>query len=161
MIRCLSLIALLLLCLPYSQGKKLKLSLPSPKPSQEEYTSGSFCVSSDCEECHEGYSIKMVTFSGYDKPATADKETIFITNNTDRELTSVSFYINYKDINGSQLHKRLVNLQVNIPAGETRIAIFKSWDLQKSFRYKKSRETRRDSYSYSVEIDPVSIYLKF
>lgn len=156
------LIALIVLLLaPAVSARKQKLQLNKPKPPTEDYASGSFCVSTDCKDCHEGYSIDQVTYSGYDKPLTSNKETIFITNNTDKELTAVSFYINYIDVNGRQIHRAYHSLDISIPAGETRMVSFRSWDVQNSFRYKNSRDSRRDSYTYTIELDPVSIYLKF
>ncbi|MCM1291375.1 MAG: hypothetical protein NC201_05130 [Prevotella sp.] len=162
MIRLTVIIAMILINMSLCDAKKTRLKLPDKlEGDKEEYVSGSFCVSSDCKDCHEGYSLNQVVFSGYDKPSTSDKETLFITNNTDRILTGVSFYIEYIDNEGRQLHRELKNIKVEIPGGETRMVQFKSWDVQKSFRYKGSRKSRREAYSYTIKIDPVSIYLKF
>lgn len=146
---------------PPASARKQKLRLNTPKTQTEDYAAGSFCVSSDCKDCHDGYSLDQVVYSGYDKPLTSDKETLFITNNTDRELTAISFYIKYFDANDRQIHKAFHSLDVSIPPGETRMVSFRSWDVQNSFRYKNSRDSRRDSYTYTIELDPVSIYLKF
>lgn len=88
-------------------------------------------------------SSETIKLSGYDKPLNATKETLFITNNTEHHLLSISINCSYLDTNGRQLHQRDVVIPCDIPPGETRIVSFPSWDKQKSFYYIRSRKPKR------------------
>lgn len=128
----------------------------------EEMTKGSFMVASQCEDCNNGYRLSQVVFAGYDKPRGSATETFFITNNTDRVLTGINLYIDYRTLDGRQLHKRFYPLRCNIPPGETRQASLPSWDKNKSFVYEKSRDTGRNPGTpYTIIFDPVAYYLRF
>lgn len=160
-------IILALILMPFmAQGRKYSYNLKTPKPSKEEITEmemerGSFMVASQCEDCNSGYRIDQIKFSGFDKPQSSGNETFFITNNTDRIMSGVNMYIEYFDESGRQLTKRFIRLSCDIPAGETRQAVIKSWDVQKSFYYEKSTSSRRGGSPFKVAIDPVAYYLRF
>ena len=83
-----------------------------------------------------------VTFSGYEKTLRSSKETFFATNNTGRVITDLSVALTYKDMSGRILDRRLVNVAVEIPAGETRRIDINSWDRQKAFYYHLSAVPR-------------------
>lgn len=151
--KALTLVIFVLICLTWSvQGKRLVKSLPSPKDSK--HFAGSVTIRVD-DSSDEDYSLSDVSFAGYDKPATSTKETIFITNGTDRTLRAVNVSIDYLDANGRQLHSRTVTLEVEIPGGQTRMATFKSWDTQGSFRYAGSRKSRKETYIYTIKLKPL------
>ena len=148
--KALTIVIFVLICLTWSvQGKRLAKSLPSPKDSK--HFAGNVTIRVD-DSSDEDYSLSDVSFAGYDKPATSTKETIFITNRT---LRAVNVSINYLDANGRQLHSRTVTLEVEIPAGQTRMATFKSWDTQGSFRYAVSRKSRKETYIYTIKLKPL------
>lgn len=126
-----------------------------------EMAKGSFMVASQCTDCNNGYLLEQIVFSGYEKPQNSGEETFFITNNTDRTMTGVTMYVEYKTTDGRQLHKRYVRLVCKIPPGETRMADLKSWDKQKSFYYEKSTPSKRGGSPYTVVFDPISYYLRF
>lgn len=128
---------------------------------EEEMVTGSFMVASQCEECNNGYRLDQVVFSGFDKKKNSSKESFFITNNTDRTLTSVTLYIEYKTLDGRQLHKKYSKLNCHIPAGETRKADLPSWDTQHSFYYYKSEGSPKGGNPFEVVFDPVAYYLSF
>lgn len=128
-----------------------------------ELVAGSFMVASQCEDCNNGYRIDQISFSGFDKPQNSSKESFFITNNTDRQMTGVTLYIEYLTEDGRQLHKRFLRLSCDIPAGETRQAVVESWDKQHSFRYTRSAAPARSPHpatAFIVRFDPVSFYLR-
>lgn len=159
--------AAMLMCAPGAEARKKGFRLNVEKKSaagsdDQEMTKGSFMVASQCEDCNNGYRLSQVVFSGYDKPRTSATETFFITNNTDRMLTGVNLYIEYRTLDGRQLHKRFYPLRCNIPPGETRQASLPCWDKNKSFVYEKSRDTDRNPGTpYTVIFDPVAFYLRF
>ena len=158
-------IALTLVANPIS-ARKYSYKLDTPKVSEEEEAEqemalGSFMVASQCENCNNGYRLEQISFSGFDKPQSSNNETFFITNNTDRTMTGVTLYIDYRDSQDRQLHKQFLRLSCEIPAGETRQATIKSWDTQHSFYYEKSAPSKRVGSPFRVIIDPVAFYLRF
>ncbi len=123
--------------------------------------SGSFMVVSGSKTCNNGYSLDQVVFTGFDKTQSNSKESFFIINNTDRELTAVSLYIDYRTPDGRQLTRRFIRLSCAIPPGETRNVSIPSWDTQRSFYYHKSRKTGKGGNPFDVVFDPIAIYLRF
>lgn len=103
------------------------------------------------------YSPQDIEVFGYDKPATSDKESFFVKNGTDRTLTGFTLKVEYRGKDGKQLHSRTIETECDIPAGETRRIDIKSWDVQKSYYYEKSRVSRRPAIPYSVIITPAGI----
>ncbi|MDE6121955.1 MAG: hypothetical protein K2F76_01830, partial [Duncaniella dubosii] len=73
-----------------------------------------------------------VRLSGYDKPLNSRKESLFISNNTEREITAVEIRMTYKDMQGRMFHETERLLRADIPAGATRRVEFPSWDTQNS-----------------------------
>lgn len=143
-------------------GYKLDIEKETQAEKEEhEMSNGSFMVASQCTECNNGYKINQIRFSGYDKPRKSAVETFFITNNTDRTMTGITLYIDYRTTDGRQLNKRFVRLVCNIPPGETRSAEVKSWDKQKAFYYEKSGPDKTGGTPYKVIFDPVAYYLQF
>lgn len=129
---------------------------------EEEMAKGSFMVASQCTDCNNGYQLEQITFSGYDKPKQSSVETFFITNATDRTLTGVNLYIDYRMPDGRQLTKRFFRLSCLVPPGETRMAEIPSWDKQHSFVYEKSPATgKHPATPYTVIFDPIAYYLRF
>lgn len=130
--------------------------------SEPEMVTGSFMVASQCPSCNNGYSLDQVVFTGFDKNQSSSKESFFIINNTDRTLTAVTLYIDYRTPDGRQLHKQFLKLSCSIPPGETRKADIPSWDTQHSFYYLKSQKNRRHPGNpFDIRFDPVALYLRF
>ena len=126
----------------------------------QEMVAGSFMVASQCPTCNSGYALDQIVFTGFDKNQNNAKESFFIINKTDRELTGVSLYIEYITPDRRQLHKRFLKLTCSIPAGETRKADIQSWDTQKSFYYYKSNPSKRKGNPFDVKFDIIAYYLR-
>ena len=96
--------------------------------------------------------------SGYDKPATATREAMHITNLTGRHLASVTLTLRYLDMEGRTLHTRDITLTCDIPACDTSLVTWPSWDTQRSFRYHLSRPSspRRPATPYTIHATPLS-----
>lgn len=122
---------------------------------------GSFMVASQCEACNRGYRLNQIEFNGFDKLLKNGKESFFITNHTDRTLTGVTLYIDYRTPDGRQLTKRFIKLSCNIPAGETRKADIQTFDTQRSFYYLRSERPKKGGNPFDVIFDPVAYYLQF
>lgn len=139
----------------YKRDKKEKTS-----DEEGEMVRGSFMVASQCEDCNKGYRLQQIEFTGYDKPGRTASESFFITNRTDRTMSGVTLYIDYRTPDGRQLHKQFLKLSCDIPPGETRRAEIKSWDTQRSFHYELSAPGRR-TQAFRVTFDPVAYYLRY
>lgn len=99
-----------------------------------------------------------IRLSGYDKPATASREAIHVTNLTDRHITGLTVDIRYIDAQGRTLHTATVSLACDLPPGETDLVTWPSWDRQQSFYYTLSRKPsgRRMATPYSIEAKVVN-----
>ena len=101
-----------------------------------------------------GAMIDSLTVAGYDKPLRSRNESLFIVNHTPADLQMVVIQITYTDSKGRQLHKAVNRISENIPAGETRLVKFPSWDVQQAFYYRRSPRPSRavQATPYDVEI---------
>lgn len=92
----------------------------------------------------------MIRLYGYDKPLRSSRETVFITNLTDRDINSLSLTTQYIDSKGRQFHEVTRRIDVDIPAGSTRKTDYPSWDKQQSFYYIGSKRSRSAGVPYHV-----------
>ncbi len=96
----------------------------------------------------------IVKLSGYDKPISASRETLHISNLTDSlTITCINFDIRYLDRQGRELHRRTVDLHHTIGPHHTELATFPTWDIQRSFYYILSIRPRRQYTPYDIQID--------
>ena len=103
-----------------------------------------------------------VVLTGYDKPLYSSRETVFVINKSGSYFDELNITITYYDLQNRQLNTRDVCIKKHIPAGETLQVHFKSWDLQNSFYYAKSRNPRTQATPYTVkcEVRNIVIYNK-
>ncbi len=97
--------------------------------------------------------------AGYDKPLKSRRETMLVTNRTDRDVDSLYLTIDYRDLKGRQLHHRSLWTPGDIPAGETRMIEVRAWDVQGSYVYRHSATPRslHTPYDVTVTIDSVAV----
>lgn len=96
-----------------------------------------------------------IILSGYDKPLTASREVLLVTNNSSRTITGLRVAITYRDLSGRELHTAVVDLDIMVPPDATRRVTFPSWDTQKSFYYhlgKKPRTANVTPYSVNCRV---------
>lgn len=105
----------------------------------------------------DSVSVASIVLSGYDKTVSSNKETLFITNNSELYVTGITLDILYLDLQGRELHRRTVSRRVDLPAGDTRCVDFPSWDAQKSFYYRYSKTPRKQAIPYDVRISTISV----
>lgn len=95
--------------------------------------------------------------NGYDKPLRSRRETFFVTNNGDKAVCRIAFTIKYLDSQRRMLHSASHNVQVDIPAGETRQVSVRSWDPQFNFYYQRSAVPKRAQqatpYDVTISVD--------
>ncbi len=105
----------------------------------------------------DSVSPDSVVVRGFDKPLYSVKESFLVTNKYSRRITSVKLAIDYIDIADRTFHSRTVSVDCQIPAGATRQLSIKSFDLQKSYYYIRSRRPRAQSTPFQVAITVVSV----
>lgn len=101
-----------------------------------------------------------IRFAGYDKEASASKETFLIINNSPFDITALRLKIVYRDIQGRMLHSRTIHHKCTVPHGETRKTDISSWDTQHSYFYHLSNEPRKSAAPYKVEFIPLSFFVR-
>ena len=100
----------------------------------------------------------IVRLSGYDKPISASRETLHATNlSNSLTITGMTLEISYLDNTGRELHRRTVTLHDTIQAATTELVSFPTWDLQRSFYYRRSVAPRRQATPYDVKVTILSI----
>ena len=142
-------------------ARKMKLKVKPIEADTTVMTEGSLTICSPCVPCNEGYSIEQAQITGFDKRTESTVESFFVTNTTDRSLTGLDFTLTYLTLEGRQLHSRHVEIDCDIPPGETRKYDIRSFDRQKSFYYHKSQApTRRQASPFRIDIQMGCIRLK-
>lgn len=102
---------------------------------------------------------EKIRFYGFDKTVTSPKESFFISNRLDKQATAFEIEITYFDMQHRQLHQRLVQVECEIPPGETRRVDVKSWDTQKAFYFHQSAAPRRQATPFDVRLSLKSLTL--
>lgn len=101
--------------------------------------------------------IEMVEVKGYDKPLRSRRETFFVANPGEKAIQRVAITISYFDTSNNLLHRASHNVAVDVPAGETRIAGVRSWDVQNGFYYLNStvshKSTTARPYTVTINVD--------
>lgn len=99
-----------------------------------------------------------IALLGYDKPRYANAETMFVRSALDDDIAGLHLTITYRTESGDMLHRRKVRIIQDIPAGQTRMCRWKSWDSQKSFYYIHSAAPRfggATAFSVTARIDSI------
>lgn len=100
--------------------------------------------------------IDSISLSGYEKAQTSSKETFFVTNHTRSSMTKACITLTYTDTHGAQLHRRSVDVDLDLPPGETRCATVKTWDAHKLWYYTGSQSRHRSDatpFDVSYKVD--------
>lgn len=84
-----------------------------------------------------------IAVAGFEKPLRVNKESVFVSNKSSRELLAISLDIIYMDMQGRMLHRVARTLDVLIPPGETRRVEFPSFDTSSLFYYHLSPSSSR------------------
>lgn len=140
------------------QGKKQTLSLPVPKKGDR--AKGEYDYRLSASDSIEFQSVKeKIKFSGYDKNGSSDRESFFITNDSQEDIGGLEIEIVYSTVDGRMLHKRIenVSLKQTIKPGETLKYDMKSFDAQKSFHFIKSKPSRSGTTPYNIKMRIITI----
>lgn len=106
------------------------------------------------------YADKIV-LSGYDKTLSDANESFFVTNNTPFHLSRLSLKFSYTYTETAEmLHEEIYEVDCDIPAGETRQVLIRSFDRQHKFYYYASRKPRRAATPYDITYSLLSYDVK-
>ena len=108
----------------------------------------------------KGIHINQIVYTGYDKTQRSARESLYITNHTDRDITDITFEIAYYNLKRIEMHRREVSIKVDIPSGASRKVDFASWDPQHSYYYHKSKPSKNPGNTYDVAIRTKTIKYK-
>ena len=103
---------------------------------------------------------EAVTLSGYEKTLRSRIETLYAANSLENDtIFSLSVEIEYLDMRGRQLHRRIVEIACEIPPGQRRQLSFTSWDRQFVMYYHLSAPTRTSAQAtpYDVKLTPRTV----
>lgn len=103
-----------------------------------------------------------VSFYGYDKPFSASKESVFMTNSLAKDtITAVDAVIEYSTMAGKLLHKRAIRYEQEVAPGESTRLLFDTWDGTHTFYYFRNPPARKQNLTpYQVKILPLEVILK-
>lgn len=116
-----------------------------------------------CDTLNRLQAAQHIVITGYEKPLRSTKETVMIhLNEGAPDVRHVIFDIEYNDLDGKQLHKRTVELPIDITPGGTRMYIFKSWDVNKVFYYHLNTPPRTTAQGtpYTIKLDIRAILIR-
>lgn len=160
-----SILLLLLFIWPSANARKIKTKHAIPKQSEksikansQEFSDSIISLSTDSITFSEKI-LPAIRFSGFDKTVASTQESFFISNGLDDSITGMEITITYFDMKGRQLHKRDVNIDIDIPPHETMRTDIKSWDTQKSFYFHQSAKPKRQATPFNVKITLIALYV--
>ncbi len=155
-------IFIILLCIPSLHARKIKTRHSIPKQTEKsiEAESQDSIISLSSDSIIFVDKIRpAIRFYGFDKTVGSSLESFFIVNGLNDCIKGMEILITYFDMQGRQLHKRTVNIECDIPAGETKRTDTKSWDTQKSFYFYQSVKPKRQATPFTVKLDLLSLTL--
>lgn len=93
-----------------------------------------------------------IEIAGYEKTISDANETFFVTNGTPFHLSAirVTFVYSYATT-AEQLHEETYDVACDIPAGETRRLMVRTFDRQHQFYYYGGRKPKRPATAYRVK----------
>lgn len=100
----------------------------------------------------------LISFSGYDKAASVNKESFLITNDSDIPIARLLLDIIYTDLDGRMINRRQEPIDAVIPQGETRAVSIKAFDPQRTLYYKRSTPPRKGGAPFDVKITIIDLY---
>lgn len=163
-------VVILLLIIPFNQllsAKKIRQvhKIEKTEKGKKKISGNKKSKSGERIICHNTYVINTndstslifeadsIKFTGYDKPASASKESFHIINSSEMDINKVGIRITYLDLKGRMLHSRDEVVTCHIPSGQTRLVTIPTWDVQHTFFYHLGPEPGKVATPYNVAID--------
>ncbi len=150
----------LLLSLTYNQtaAQRHRTTIPGPLRAIQDRTEASATCTVPSDSIititpQANNLDSIIRLSGYDKPISATRETLHISNLSHTlTIKAINFEIRYIDRQGRELHRRTVDLQHTVAPQHTELATFPTWDIQRSFYYILSVRPRRQYTPYDIDL---------
>lgn len=98
-----------------------------------------------------------VSMVSYEQNWLDGQGTIALKNNTDKEVTSVSFMITYLDMNGNQLDYKEFKKSVNIKPGLTKKINIEAYEHSRNYSYYKSEAAFSNPKKFDVKYKLLSV----
>lgn len=98
-----------------------------------------------------------VSMVSYEQNWLDGQGTIALKNNTDKEVTSVSFMITYLDMNGNQLDYKEFKKSVNIKPGLTKKINIEAYEHSRNYSYYKSEAAFSNPKKFDVKYKQLSV----
>lgn len=159
-----SLRKMLVMGLAATIGFGLYAGRPFTKPISKKSSSTKAESNGGCEVLSDTLfspSAESVTVSGFEKTLRANKESMYVTNNTADTIEGLNLEITYSDVRGRMLHRAQHDVTALIPSGETRMVQVPSFDRQSLYYYYLSplpkRADRATPFKVRVEIKSVIV----
>lgn len=99
-----------------------------------------------------------ISLYGYEKTQTSTKETFFVRNHSNEDISELRITLTYSDLHGALLHRRDVDINLDLAAGETRFTSIKSWDSNKLWFY-TGTQARHNAYSTPFDVSYKIVYV--
>ena len=97
-----------------------------------------------------------IVITGFEKTLRSARESMYVSNRTSQTITGLALDISYYDISDRMLHKSAQEIDVEVPAGETRLIDIQSFDRQGLYYYYLSplpkRASRATPFKVGIEI---------
>lgn len=106
------------------------------------------------------FDIDQIKFAGYDKEVNSSKESFIIVNNSLLPIISMSVEIIYTDMDGRMLHLRELDINCEVPPGQSRRKDIASWDSQHTYYYYLGNEPKKVATPFKVEFRPLIITIE-
>lgn len=100
-----------------------------------------------------------IAVAGFEKLYRATRETMFVTNHSSRPVTTLGLDITYRDLSGRMLHRAVSEVQVAVPAGETRRVSVPSFDSSGLFYYRLSPRPVRAAQATPFDVEVKVTYI--
>lgn len=104
--------------------------------------------------------LDSIRYYGFDKAASAEKESFLVVNNTDRYIEALEMEISYFSTDGRLLHRRPIRQKCFIPPAESRKIDIGSFDTQHSYHYVSSAPGRNGAFHFTVMIRTTAVWVR-
>ena len=112
---------------------------------------GDESIDSLAAACDVPYLPGAIELKGYNKRLSDRKETFYVTNRSNYQITRVTVKFRYRDMDGKMIHEQTVNVECNVGPGETHQATIASFDKTGQFYYYGSTKPHKSATPYKVE----------
>ena len=101
-------------------------------------------------------TLNAVAMVAYDQSWDDWKGTLALRNNTDVQISNVTYQITYLDMNGKELDYKEFTSEVEIAPGKTKKVNIPAYEHERSYSYYKSKGDYSDPHKFKISFSVVS-----